>query len=180
MSSPVGKTPRRTPPPDHGDAGDSTPPLDAAAANDEIAELRRKLSRLGSVNMEALDELAEVQEPPRPDLQTHDRSDGAKRSLEEIIDKINQDSRRLFTETFEAVRGHFQELFRKLFGGGMADVVLEDELVQFELHESVLQLWTPVPRTGTRTLQSRPPALRRTAGGRPQPLQCDGTARRSV
>jgi chromosome segregation protein len=32
----------------------------------------------------------------------------------------------LFTETFETIRIHFQELFRKLFGGGQADIVLED------------------------------------------------------
>src|SRR5207247_557771 len=48
-------------------------------------------------------------------------------SLEEIIAKINLDSRRLFTESFAAIRTNFQELFRKLFGGGMADIVLEDE-----------------------------------------------------
>ena len=51
----------------------------------------------------------------------------AKRSLEEIIAKINQDSRRLFLEVFATIRTHFQELFRKLFGGGMADIVLEDD-----------------------------------------------------
>jgi chromosome segregation protein len=51
----------------------------------------------------------------------------AKKSLEEIIGKINLDSRRLFIETFAVVRTHFQEVFRKLFGGGMADIVLEDE-----------------------------------------------------
>src|SRR5439155_143762 len=50
-----------------------------------------------------------------------------KKSLEEIINTINQDSRRLFTETFAAIRTHFQEPFRKLFGGGMADILLEDE-----------------------------------------------------
>jgi chromosome segregation protein len=98
-----------------------------AAADDEISELRRKLSRLGSVNLDALQELQELQ--GRADnLQTQfDDLTAAKRSLEEIIERINDDSRRLFTETFTAVKGHFQELFRKLFGGGMADVVLEDE-----------------------------------------------------
>jgi chromosome segregation protein len=104
-----------------------SPPLDPAAANEEIAELRRKLSRLGNVNMEALQELQEL-ETRAVDLngQFTDLT-GAKKALEDIIHKINQDSRRMFTETFQAVRGHFQELFRKLFGGGMADVVLEDE-----------------------------------------------------
>ena len=33
----------------------------------------------------------------------------------------------MFVESFATIRGHFQELFRKLFGGGMADILLEDE-----------------------------------------------------
>ncbi|MFN6052971.1 MAG: chromosome segregation protein SMC, partial [Planctomycetia bacterium] len=51
----------------------------------------------------------------------------AKKSLEEIISKINADSKTLFEETFQNVRSHFQDLFRKVFGGGMADILLEDE-----------------------------------------------------
>jgi chromosome segregation protein len=51
----------------------------------------------------------------------------AKASLERIVQRINIDSRQLFLTTLETIRGHFQELFRKLFGGGMADIVLEDE-----------------------------------------------------
>src|SRR5207245_543010 len=46
--------------------------------------------------------------------------------LDQIIERINADSKKLFQETYEAVRQHFQELFRKLFGGGMADIVLEN------------------------------------------------------
>jgi chromosome segregation protein len=95
--------------------------------NEEIAELRRKLARLGSVNLDSLQELSEL-ESRAANLQTQfDDLTAAKKSLEEIINTINQDSRRLFTETFAAIRTHFQELFRKLFGGGMADVLLEDE-----------------------------------------------------
>jgi chromosome segregation protein len=105
----------------------ASPALDAAAANEEIAELRRKIARLGNVNMEALAELQEL-EKRHAELQSqYGDLVAAKKSLEEIIHKINQDSKRLFQETFQSVRGHFQELFRKLFGGGMADVVLEDE-----------------------------------------------------
>jgi chromosome segregation protein len=77
--------------------------------------------------MEALQELNEL-EGRASSLQTQfDDLTAAKKSLEEIILKINVDSKRLFLETFAVVRTHFQELFRKLFGGGMADVVLEDE-----------------------------------------------------
>jgi chromosome segregation protein len=97
------------------------------AINAEIEELRRKLSRLGSVNLDSLQELNEL-ETRAASLKTQfDDLTEAKKSLEEIIGKINVDSRKMFLETFAAIRGHFQELFRKLFGGGMADIVLEDE-----------------------------------------------------
>jgi chromosome segregation protein len=102
-------------------------PFDAPAAETEVADLRKKLAKLGNVNMEALAELQEL-ETRAVDLQKqYDDLVQAKKSLEEIIAKINLDSRRLFLETFNAVRVHFQELFRKVFGGGMADLVLEDE-----------------------------------------------------
>ncbi len=117
-----------TPEPSPGDRKRSaTPPMDPQAAQDEIEELRRKLSRLGAVNLDSLQELAEL-ELRATTLQTqHDDLTAAKKALEDIINEINQDSRRLFTETFATIRTHFQELFRKLFGGGMADTVLEDE-----------------------------------------------------
>jgi len=98
-----------------------------ANAQEEIEDLRRKLSRLGNVNMEALAELQEL-ERRATELQTQfDDLVASKKSLEEIITKINVDSKRLFMDTFAVIRTHFQELFRKLFGGGMADIVLEDE-----------------------------------------------------
>jgi chromosome segregation protein len=100
---------------------------DAAAINEEVAELKRKLGRLGSVNLDSLQELAELEERARTLQGQLDDLNRAKAALEEIIGKINQDSRRLFTESFQTIRGHFQELFRKLFGGGMAEIVLEDE-----------------------------------------------------
>ncbi|HLN31780.1 MAG TPA: chromosome segregation protein SMC [Gemmataceae bacterium] len=100
---------------------------DPDTVNEEIAELRRKLSRLGSVNLESLQELAELETRSATLKAQLDDLTAAKRSLEDIIAKINQDSRRLFVDAFATIRNHFQELFRKLFGGGMADIVLEDE-----------------------------------------------------
>jgi chromosome segregation protein len=93
----------------------------------EIDELRRKINNLGNVNVEALEEL-DALESRHGSLsgQYQDLVD-AKDSLVRIIDRINTDSRRLFAETLEVVRGHFQTLFRDLFGGGQADIVLEDE-----------------------------------------------------
>jgi chromosome segregation protein len=103
------------------------PELTAESANQEIDELRRKKDRLGNVNLEALTELAELEQRAHT-LQTQfDDLQAAQKSLQDIITRINHDSRKQFSETFGIIRQHFQELFRKLFGGGMADVVLEDE-----------------------------------------------------
>lgn len=103
-----------------------TEATEATAAQEEIAEVKRKMQRLGNVNPDSLQELREL-EARAVNLQTqHSDLSAAKKSLDDIIDKINEESRALFAASFEAIRGHFQELFRKMFGGGMADVVLED------------------------------------------------------
>ncbi len=104
----------------------SPPPLAPLAAQQEIEELRKKLARLGSVNMEALDELTRVETEFDALKGQHEDLAAARKSLEEVIEAINIDSRKLFTDTLNAVRGYFQELFRKLFAGGQADIVLED------------------------------------------------------
>lgn len=92
----------------------------------EIAELRRKINHLGNVNLEALEEVDELD--ARFDALSSQYNDlsKAKASLEQIIGKINADSRRLFAETLETVTEHFQVLFRKLFGGGQGDILLDD------------------------------------------------------
>ena len=107
--------------------GEPSSLLTPEAAEEEIAELRRKLSRLGGVNMDAIRELNDLEIRSGSLRMQYDDLTAAQKSLQEIIGRINTDSRRLFLETFTVVRTHFQELFRKLFGGGMADVLLEDE-----------------------------------------------------
>jgi len=94
----------------------------------EIEELRGKLNSLGNVNLEALAELEELEK--RFQTLSDQRNDltSAKASLESIIARIDDDSRRLFSETLEVVKGHFQTLFRDLFGGGRADIVLEENV----------------------------------------------------
>lgn len=101
-------------------------PVSPAEAQQEIEELRKKLARLGSVNMEALEELTRVETEFNTLKVQHDDLNAARASLQTVIDTINTDSRKLFTDTLTTVRGYFQEIFRKLFGGGQADIVLED------------------------------------------------------
>ncbi len=123
--------------------------LTPAEVQSEIEELKRKIARLGSVNMEALEELVRV-ESEFTNLRTqHDDLNAARKSLQDVIDAINTDSRKLFIDTLAAVRGYFQELFRKLFGGGQADIVLEDEA---DVLESGIEITARPPGKELRSL----------------------------
>lgn len=118
-----------TAPPPEGTDDDPIPllPADPAAVQAQIDDLRKKVAKLGNVNPEAVAELAEVETRETTLRTQHDDLASARDKLLEIIAQINADSRKLFLDTLATVRGHFQELFRKLFGGGMADVVLDGD-----------------------------------------------------
>ncbi len=100
--------------------------IDFQAVEAEITELRQKIQRLGNVNLDAIDELAELEE--RDQFLTTQRQDleDSRRQLEGLIAKLDAESLERFNRAFEAIREHFRELFRKLFGGGKADIILED------------------------------------------------------
>jgi chromosome segregation protein len=97
-----------------------------SAIEEEIADLRRKLTNIGGVNLDSLQEADELEERFSGLSAQYEDLRKAKASLETIIGKINADSRRLFGDTLETVKEHFQTLFRKLFGGGRADIVLDE------------------------------------------------------
>ena len=99
---------------------------DWAQVEEEIAELRAKMDRLGNVNLNAIDELAELEE--RHSFLTGQRDDlrDSHRQLEQLIDKLNNESLQRFGAVFEQIRDNFRSMFRRLFGGGRADIVLED------------------------------------------------------
>jgi len=103
-------------------------PQERATVQEEIEELRRKIANLGNVNLEALEELEQLEARYNNLAEQHQDLKSAKQSLENILQRINADSRRMFLETLETVRGHFQTLFRELFGGGQADIVLEENV----------------------------------------------------
>ncbi|MEX0642919.1 MAG: chromosome segregation protein SMC [Pirellulales bacterium] len=101
-------------------------PIDRDAVEREIAELRDQINNMGAVNLEALDELESLEERFGKLSEQYRDLVEAKASLERIIQRINTDSRQLFLATLETIRGHFQDLFRRLFGGGEADIVVDE------------------------------------------------------
>jgi chromosome segregation protein len=92
----------------------------------EVRELRAKLDKIGPVNMEAMSELTEV--GTRAEFLKTQRADlaAARASLDETVRTIDGESKRLFEETFREVAENFARIFRQLFGGGRAEVKLEE------------------------------------------------------
>jgi len=100
--------------------------VDPEQLDREISELREKLERLGNVNHAALEELKQVEE--KLAFLRREESDlvAAEKQLRETIDKIDTVCRERFLETFDKVKEIFQVTFRKLFGGGKAEIFLEN------------------------------------------------------
>lgn len=91
-----------------------------------VTRLRKRLKMLGSVNTDSLNDLEALEERfTGLSAQLQDLVE-AKQNLEEIIRRVNQECKRLFQVTFTVIRDHFRELFRKVFGGGEGDIILED------------------------------------------------------
>lgn len=119
-----------TPPPIAVDA-DGQPievPPERETLDREVEDLRRKIASMTSVNLEALVEADELAARLAGlESQLHDVSE-AKRSIEQLISRLDDESRRLLGETIETVREHFRDLFERLFGGGQADIVVEPDV----------------------------------------------------
>lgn len=109
-----------------GVARTETTRLDRDSVEREIAQLRNQINNIGAINLEALDELEQLEARfEKLSGQYQDLID-AKAALERITQRINTDSKQLFLSTIDTVRGHFKELFRRLFGGGEADIVVDE------------------------------------------------------
>jgi chromosome segregation protein len=92
----------------------------------EIEEIRERLARMGNVNLEAIHELEEVEARYASLMEQREDLRKSIKNLEDLIASLNKESRTKFVETFEAVRKHFNEIFRKLFQGGRADLRLRE------------------------------------------------------
>ncbi len=97
---------------------------EARELREQASDIKEQLRALGSVNLMAVEEFAEVKE--RYDFLSGQLEDlrKAKDDLVKVTDEIRQESAHLFSETYEKIRRHFHVLFRRLFGGGRAEIKL--------------------------------------------------------
>jgi chromosome segregation protein len=96
----------------------------------EIEELKTKLRALGMINFMALEDYEKESERLAfYQKQVKDLNDSEK-ILQDTINEINQTAEQMFRDTFEKVRLHFQDLFKKLFTNeGESDLKLLGENV---------------------------------------------------
>jgi len=130
--------------------------IDWQATTTEIEELKGKIARLGNVNLGAIEEEEQL-EDKQDELADQVRDiEEAERQLRQLIEQINNDSRTRFEQTFNEVRDNFagqQGLFRKLFGGGKADVFLQpDENGNIDVLESGIEIMAKPPGKEPRAL----------------------------
>lgn len=98
-----------------------------AAAQRESREIRNRMKELGEVNIGAIKEYETVSE--RYEFLTTQRRDllEAIASLRKIIDDMDRTIKANFRESFEKISANFEAAFVELFGGGSAELRLEDE-----------------------------------------------------
>ncbi len=97
------------------------------ALNKEISSLRHSIAALGTPNLGAIDEYERVN--TRYEFLTGQKDDveKAKAELKDIIEQITTEMKAIFVERFNEIDRCFRQTFLELFGGGKAELRLEDE-----------------------------------------------------
>ena len=100
--------------------------FDATASRKDVQVLQSQKDRLGAVNLDAVEELDEEEgnfthlEQEVADIKE------ARKTLMETLRRLETESKTLFEDTFHEARKNFQDIFRKLFQGGKADMFLSN------------------------------------------------------
>lgn len=100
---------------------------DRKAEEKHASDLRRAIRALGAVNLSAIEEYAELQE--RLTFLTEQKNDleQAENDLRGIIGTLTEQMKDTFAQSFAQLNRYFGDTFREIFGGGSAELVLEDE-----------------------------------------------------
>ena len=98
-----------------------------APAVKESREIRNRMRELGDINVGAIKEYEQVSE--RYGFLTEQRADitAAMDELKAIINDMEKTIKTRFKENFDQIVVNFEEIFKELFGGGHAELRLDDE-----------------------------------------------------
>lgn len=99
---------------------------DVAKVRREVNDLKNEINRLGTVNLGAIEEFERLSE--REAFLHEQRNDllEAKETLYNAINQMDEEMISRFKETFHQIQNNFSIVFKQLFGGGYAELVLTD------------------------------------------------------
>lgn len=100
--------------------------LSVSALDKRLGDLRNRLGQMGPGDSLILAQLDQLEKDRREITLYRADLTGARAILEDILKRLDVECGRMLLSTFEEIRIQFQDLFRKLFGGGQADLVLEN------------------------------------------------------
>ncbi|MEI7011942.1 chromosome segregation SMC family protein [Leptospira licerasiae] len=92
----------------------------------KLKRLKSDIQMLGSINPLSIEEYRNVKEIYEHHRTQKEDIERSKNDITEILKNINEESEKLFRETFERIRENFQETFSTLFNGGRAMLELVD------------------------------------------------------
>ncbi|MCX7843148.1 MAG: chromosome segregation protein SMC [Clostridia bacterium] len=96
-------------------------------AQKKISELKNEIKELGPVNVAAIEEYIKSKE--RYEFMSHQRDDmeQAKEKLHRVINEMTSLMKKQFMEQFRLINENFGKVFKELFEGGRAELVLADK-----------------------------------------------------
>ena len=95
-------------------------------ASKKIKELKAQIKALGHVNVNAVEEYETTKERYTFMSAQKKDMDEAKAKLQKVISELNSVMRQQFMQQFKLIRENFKDVFIELFGGGKADIVLDE------------------------------------------------------
>lgn len=100
--------------------------VDIPVLKTRLEEVRRKIDGMGYINQMAEEEFSEVKE--QYDFLSKQLDDlyKAKNDLDAVVQEIKKRSEEMFLTSYKQISQNFQEMFRRLFGGGRAELSLVD------------------------------------------------------
>ncbi len=97
-----------------------------STSHQEITSLKRKIAALGSINPNAIEEYNELSESYNELVYQRDDLYKAQDDLQKVIDDLTKEMTLTFNEGFKTIRSNFSKIFKELFGGGSADLIVEE------------------------------------------------------
>ena len=114
--------------------------LSISVLEDKLADIEAKIIRLGAINLAAPEEIEEESKRKEELDKQYDDLIEALDKLNGAIKKIDNETKTIFKDSFDAVNIKLKEVFPKLFGGGLAELNLTDD---DPLHAGVILMARP-------------------------------------